>query len=137
MNITLSKSLFFPPRVSKVSELFLAHTPASLICSICFILYHKTNLEKTTAFSMSRSTIFLRFPMSPNPIHHVKSHGREASSDCNCFHQNKQAYRVSGAKPDTVTAGFSSRGSFWFIRHLIASSRGAHDMLYTTTAEHE
>jgi len=51
MNITLSKNLFFPPRASKVSKLFLAHTPASLICSSCFIFEHKTNLEKRTAMN--------------------------------------------------------------------------------------
>lgn len=47
---------------------------------------------------MSRNPIFLRFPVSQNPIYHIKSYDRDASYDCICFHHSKQMHGVKRAK---------------------------------------
>lgn len=47
---------------------------------------------------MSRRLIFLQFPTSQTPTHHVKNYSGDASCDCICFHQNKQMYSMKQAK---------------------------------------
>lgn len=75
---------------------------------------------------MSRKPIFLQFPMSQTPSHHVKNYGKDAFCGCICFHQNKQNVQREAGQRQTLSLQVSLPRKLWAqVHQFIPSSCGA------------
>lgn len=98
MNITFKLKSVLPTQAGKSFKAVPCPQTHTCFSSLfCFHFTTRLTLRKQN-HGMSRRLIFLPFPMSQTPTHHVKNYGRDASCDCICFHQNKQMYSVKQTK---------------------------------------